>query len=37
VYDCFYSTGAENQKLFEHMVLSGVKLNFEDFLRVYWK
>ena len=37
VYDCFYSTGAEDQKLFEHMILSGVKLNFEDFLRVYWK
>lgn len=37
VYDCFYSTGAEDQELFEHMVLSGVKLNFEDFLRVYWK
>ena len=37
VYDCFYSTGAEDQKLFEYMILSGVKLNFEDFLRVYWK
>ena len=37
VYDCFYSTGEEDQKLFEYMVSSGVKLNFEAFLRDYWK
>ena len=37
VYDCFYSTGDEDQGLFEYMVSNGVKLNFEEFLKVYWK
>ena len=36
LYDCFYSTGAEDEKLFEEMVSNGVKLNFEEFLRMYW-
>lgn len=36
VYDCFYSTGDEDQGLFEYMVSNGVKLNFEEFLKVYW-
>lgn len=36
VYDCFYSTGAESNELFEYMISNGVKLNFEEFLRVYW-
>lgn len=35
VYDCFYSTGAEDQELFEYMISNGVRLNFEEFLRVY--
>ena len=35
VYDCFYSTGDEDQELFEYMISNGVKLNFEDFVRVY--
>ena len=37
VYDCFYSTGAEDQDTFDYMISSGVKLNFEAFLRDYWK
>jgi hypothetical protein len=37
VYDCFYSTGAENQKLFEYMISNGVRRNFEDFLETCWK
>lgn len=37
VYDCFYSTGEEKQELFEYMISSGVKINFEEFMRVYWK
>lgn len=36
VYDCFYSTGDEDQKLFEYMISNGVKINFEEFLKVYW-
>ncbi|MBR5523978.1 MAG: hypothetical protein IKU51_01755 [Clostridia bacterium] len=36
LYDCFYSTGAEDKELFEEMVSKGVKLNFEEFLRMYW-
>ena len=36
VYDCFYSTGEEDQEMFEGMISSGVKLNFEAFLRDYW-
>lgn len=36
VYDCFYSTGDEDQQLFEYMISNGVRLNFEEFLRVYW-
>lgn len=37
VYDCFYSTGEEDQKTFKYMISSGVKLNFESFRRNYWK
>lgn len=37
VYDCFYSTGEEDQELFEFMISYGVKSNFEDFLNMYWK
>lgn len=36
VYDCFYSTGDEDQELFEYMISNGVKINFEEFLKVYW-
>lgn len=35
VYDCFYSTGAEDLETFEDMISNGVRLNFEEFLRVY--
>ena len=35
VYDCFYSTGAEGLETFEDMISNGVRLNFEDFVRVY--
>ena len=37
VYDCFYSTGDEDQDLFEYMISNGVKLNFEEFFKVYWR
>lgn len=36
VYDCFYSTGEEDQELFEYMISQGVKLNFEEFYTMYW-
>lgn len=36
VYDCFYSTGDEDEKLFEFMISNGVKINFEEFMRMYW-
>lgn len=36
VYDCFYSTGGEDLKTFEEMIQNGVKLNFEEFLRMFW-
>ena len=36
VYDCFYSTGGEDLKTFEEMIQHGVKLNFEEFLRMFW-
>ena len=36
VYDCFYSTGAEDKKTFEEMISNGVRLNFEEFLEMYW-
>lgn len=36
VYDCFYSTGDEDQELFEYMISNGVRINFEEFLKVYW-
>lgn len=35
VYDCFYSTGDEDQELFEYMISNGVRINFEEFLKVY--
>ena len=36
VYDCFYSSGDEDQELFEFMISNGVKRNFEEFLEMYW-
>ena len=36
VYDCFYSSGDEEQELFEFMISNGVKRNFEEFLEMYW-
>ena len=36
VYDCFYSTGDEDQKLFEYMISEGVKRNFEEFIETCW-
>lgn len=48
VYDCFYSTGARDWKkeegqnelegklLFENMISEGVKINFGEFLKLYW-
>lgn len=35
VYDCFYSTGAEDLETFEDMISNGVRLNLEEFLRAY--
>jgi chloramphenicol O-acetyltransferase len=35
VYDCFYSTGEEDQETFEFMISNGVKLNFEAFVQMY--
>ena len=37
VYDCFYSNGTEDEELFEEMVSNSVRLNFEEFLKRYWK
>ena len=37
VYDCFYSTGTEDQEQFEEMISNSVRLNFEEFVSVYWK
>lgn len=36
VYDCFYSTGDEDQKLFEYMISEGVRRNFEEFIETCW-
>jgi hypothetical protein len=36
VYDCFYSTGQEDQETFDYMISSGVKLNFLYFIEKYW-
>lgn len=36
VYDCFYSTGEEDQELFEYMISNGVKINFEEFMKMYF-
>lgn len=36
VYDCFYSSGAEDQDTFENMISSSVKFNFDAFVRNYW-
>ena len=36
VYDCFYSTGAEDQEMFDDMISSGVRLNFLYFIDKYW-
>ena len=36
VYDCFYSTGDEDKELFEFMISNGVKINFEEFMSMYW-
>ncbi len=35
VYDCFYSTGREDEDLFEYMVSYGVGINFKYFLNTY--
>ncbi len=37
VYDCFYSTGEEDQETFEYMISNGVKMNFVYFMQTYWK
>lgn len=37
VYDCFYSTGNEDDETFNEMILQGVKLNFNEFYNVWWK
>ena len=37
VYDCFYSNGTEDEELFEEMVSNSVRLNFEEFVKRYWK
>lgn len=37
VYDCFYSTGNEDDETFKEMILQGVKLNFNEFYNVWWK
>ena len=37
VYDCFYASGEVDQELFEFMVSSGVRRNFEEFVSVWWK
>ncbi len=37
VYDCFYSTGEEDQELFEEMISNGVRLNFNEFIKVWHK
>lgn len=37
VYDCFYSTGAEDKETFEYMVSKGVKINFTYFYNSYFK
>lgn len=37
VYDCFYSTGTEDQEQFDEMISNSVKHNFEEFVGVYWK
>ncbi len=36
VYDCFYSTGNEDEETFKEMILQGVKLNFNEFYNVWW-
>jgi hypothetical protein len=36
VYDCFYSTGGEDQETFEYMISNGVKINFLYFIEKYW-
>lgn len=36
VYDCFYSTGEEDQKTFDDMVSNGVRMNFIYFVSDYW-
>lgn len=37
VYDCFYSTGNEDDETFKEMILQGIKLNFNEFYNVWWK
>lgn len=37
VYDCFYSTGKEDKEQFEEMISNGVRFNFDEFVRKYWR
>ena len=37
VYDCFYSTGREDKEQFEEMISNGVRFNFDEFVRKYWR
>lgn len=37
VYDCFYARGEVDQELFDFMISSGVRRNFEEFVSVWWK
>lgn len=37
VYDCFYSTGVEDDETFKFMVSNGVKMNFLYFYNSYFK
>ncbi len=37
MYDCFYSTGDETQEEFEHMVSEGVRINFNEFMSIWYQ
>lgn len=37
VYDCFYSTGEEDQELFVELISNGVRINFNEFIKVWPK
>ncbi len=36
VYDCFYSTGEETQEEFENMVSEGIRINFNEFIHIWY-